>query len=428
MKTSQEVLDIAILCITYNHAKYIRKTLDGFLMQQTEYKYKAFIHDDASTDGTQEILREYEKKYPDLLKVIYEEENQYSKGTDIIGLMRQYIDSARYVAWCEGDDFWFYPHKLQKQCEFMDSHPDTTLCVHNGINWDESADKQYCLINELETGYLSFEESVWFIKGHFPTCSFFFRPQMLNYSSIGENQPPVADDPIMYYSANNGQVYYMDKVWAVRNYMHPGSWNANVASDVTKKINHFVKYADYLKDLYYYSNKVIKPYIMDMIMGLLGYGIRYFICSDQYSFDELRKGTEKLKDASMHHYDDLCQKCMIEMTKSCVDYTQIIDKVLSDNSNRAGIYIYGAGEAAAKLYKIVDRLGYAVEGFIVSKKSNEKEYMSHKVISIDEFDIDNPSSTILIGLGRRNADEVIDFLREKNIKSRIIYNGNEIHL
>ncbi len=426
MDTSRETLDIAILCFTYNHVRYIGKALDGFVMQKTEYKFKAFIHDDASTDGTQDILREYEKKYPDILHIIYETENQYSRGVDMIKLMALYVVGAKYIALCEGDDFWIYPHKLQKQCEYMETHPDTTLCVHNGINWDNASDKQYCLINELDTGYLTYADSIWFSKGHFPTCSFFFRTSILKFTEVSKILSPVSDDPIMYYAANNGQVYYMDKVWAIRTYMHPGSWNARIDKNSTKKLDHCVKYVDYLKDLYAYCNKEIRPYIMGFILGLLNYGIRYYVNSEHYSLEELRQATEKLKEKSIHHYDDLCNKCMIDMTKFCIDYPRMVDDILSDISS--GIYIYGAGEEAAKLYEVVDKLGYTVEAFIVSKKSNHKEYMSHEIISVDEFDVNNSSLVVLIGLGRRYFDEVIDFFKEKQVKNRIIYNGYDIQI
>ena len=308
----------------------------------------------------------------------------------------------------------------------MNSHPDTTLCVHNGINWNEPLDRQYCLINELDSGYLTYEESICFTKGHFPTCSFFFKTNMLNFPSVSKNAPPVADDPIMYYSVNNGQVYYMDKVWAIRTYMHPGSWNVSVETDKTKKLAHCVRYVDYLKDFHVTCDKKLKPYIMAVMMGLLSYGIRYFICSEKYSFEELSKGTESIREESMHHYDDLCYKCMVEMTKLCVDYPQLLDRVLSHFDSK--IYIYGAGEEAAKLYEIIDKLGYAVEAFIITKKTNEKEYMLHKIITIDDFEIDNPQLTVLLGLGWQNSDEVIGLLKEKKAKNRIIYNGHNIQL
>lgn len=78
-----EKAKVSICCITYNHEKYIRKTLDGFLMQKTNFNYEIIIHDDASTDGTQDIIKEYQNKYPDIFKLIIQTDNQYSKGKKI---------------------------------------------------------------------------------------------------------------------------------------------------------------------------------------------------------------------------------------------------------------------------------------------------------------------------------------------------------
>ena len=120
----------SICCITYNQKKYIRQCLDGFVMQRTNFKFEVLIHDDASTDGTTDIIREYEKKYPDIIKPIYQTENKYSRG---ISITRNYIYpniKGKYVAICEGDDYWTDPYKLQKQVDFLDAHPDYSICFH----------------------------------------------------------------------------------------------------------------------------------------------------------------------------------------------------------------------------------------------------------------------------------------------------------
>ena len=112
---------VSISCTTYNHAHYIQKCLDGFIMQKTNFAIEVLIHDDASTDGTQDIIREYETKYPEIIKPIYQKENQYSKGISI---------GIKYIAMCEGDDYWTDPYKLQKQVDFLESHPDYVMCSH----------------------------------------------------------------------------------------------------------------------------------------------------------------------------------------------------------------------------------------------------------------------------------------------------------
>lgn len=122
---------VSICSITYNHAPYIRQCLDGFLMQKTKFRYEIIIHDDASTDGTTEIIKEYAEKHPDLITPISQKENQYSKG--IRGMYPRFCfphAKGKYIALCEGDDYWTDPLKLQKQVDFLETNPDYVMCSH----------------------------------------------------------------------------------------------------------------------------------------------------------------------------------------------------------------------------------------------------------------------------------------------------------
>lgn len=118
---------VSILCITYNHKNYIRQCLDGFVMQKTNFDFIAYVGDDCSTDGTTEIVKEYEYKYPNIIKGIY-----HSKNTNIIGNYFDVVNAckSKYVAVCEGDDYWIDEYKLQKQVDFLESNPDYAICFH----------------------------------------------------------------------------------------------------------------------------------------------------------------------------------------------------------------------------------------------------------------------------------------------------------
>lgn len=121
---------VSICCATYNHVLFIRQCLDGFVMQKTKFPIEILIHDDASTDGTQDIIREYEAKYPNIIKPIYQKENQYSKGVKVSLVYNYSRVKGKYIALCEGDDYWTDPYKLQKQVDFLESHPDYVMCSH----------------------------------------------------------------------------------------------------------------------------------------------------------------------------------------------------------------------------------------------------------------------------------------------------------
>lgn len=139
---------VTILCITYNQEDYIRQCLDGFIMQQTKFPFQAVVHDDASTDNTALIIKEYAEKYPHIIKPIFEIENQYSKQDGSIGKIMEAHVEGKYVAFCEGDDYWIDPFKLQKQVDYMESHPECSL-VHSGFKYfyQESLLYKDCLNN-----------------------------------------------------------------------------------------------------------------------------------------------------------------------------------------------------------------------------------------------------------------------------------------
>ena len=118
-------ITVAIECLVYNHKPYLRQCLDGFVMQKTNFRFVAVVHDDCSTDGSQEIIREYEEKYPDIIRPIYEVENQYSKRDgNLMRIVNEALNAteAKYLAFCEGDDCWIDPLKLQKQVDYLNAN------------------------------------------------------------------------------------------------------------------------------------------------------------------------------------------------------------------------------------------------------------------------------------------------------------------
>ncbi len=123
---------VSIRCTVYNHEPYLRQCLDGFVMQRTNFPFEVIVHDDASTDGSAAIIREYAEKYPDIIKPIYETENQYSKhdGSIARAMIAAAHPHATYIAICEGDDYWTDPDKLQLQVDFLESHPNYFMTCH----------------------------------------------------------------------------------------------------------------------------------------------------------------------------------------------------------------------------------------------------------------------------------------------------------
>jgi len=168
-----ESCKVSIICATYNHELYIREAIEGFLMQETSFPFEIIIHDDASTDATREIIREYVSKYPRLIKVIFQDENTYSRGAS--PLIRALLDAkGKYIALCEGDDYWVDAHKLEKQYSAINDNPDCTIVSHLVDIKDDTINTQpYIPYEKYNRDTYEFEDV---LKGHFiPTLSIFFK-------------------------------------------------------------------------------------------------------------------------------------------------------------------------------------------------------------------------------------------------------------
>lgn len=175
---------VSIFTLTYNHAPYIRQCLDGFLMQKTNFVFEVIINDDASTDGTTEIIREYEAKYPDIIKPIYHSENRYSKGER--GFWNRYClpkSRGKYIALCEGDDYWIDPLKLQKQVDFLEANPEYGMCYTNFNIWHESKQKMdYSLFQTKPDKFPAVYDSLksWILTaGYVAPMTWVFRRELL---------------------------------------------------------------------------------------------------------------------------------------------------------------------------------------------------------------------------------------------------------
>ncbi|TDT43467.1 glycosyltransferase involved in cell wall biosynthesis [Halospina denitrificans] len=129
---------VTIQCITFNHRSFLDDAINGFLMQETNFPFEILIHDDASTDGTRELIEEYQAKYPRIIKTVLQSENQYSQGRRALSFLH-HKSHGKYIAVCEGDDYWTDKKKLQIQVDFLERHPDYVISGHDAFVIDENS-------------------------------------------------------------------------------------------------------------------------------------------------------------------------------------------------------------------------------------------------------------------------------------------------
>ena len=215
---------VSIVCDTYNHAPYVRRALDSFVYQITDFPFEIIVHDDASTDGTADIIRTYEAARPDLFRCVYRTENIYRKDPKILEHYVFPLARGKYIAICEGDDYWTSPHKLQKQISYMEAHPDCTLCVcaadlvDPDENWIGSV-APYAGDTDVET------EDVIRGGGGFVATASIVAPTYL-----AQNRAPfcdmtdVDDAVLQIFFASQGTTHYFAEPMCAYRQAVPGSW------------------------------------------------------------------------------------------------------------------------------------------------------------------------------------------------------------
>lgn len=288
---------VSVSCCVFNHERYLRKCLESLVSQKTNFRYEVLVHDDASTDKSAEIIREFQEKYPDVIKPMYQISNQYSKGNPpgVINLRRA---SGEYIAICEGDDFWTSDDKLQKQVDFLEKHQDFSMCVHaayyareNGSFFTNKYFQPYNYSHEVPI-----EEIIAGWK--FATNSIMYRMSARKELVIPfRGDCPNGDYATTVYLALNGKVFYINEFMSAYRLESIGSlnfvWKENVSAFVESRTKYIAmqgrldeytnfKYSNIIKNNVDYARFAISIVTGD------------FNGAREYSFfwEKLEKGTK----------------------------------------------------------------------------------------------------------------------------------------
>lgn len=253
-KNEKNDILVSICCITYNHEKYIKKAIDSFLMQKTNFKFEIIIHDDASTDSTSEILKEYQKKHPNLINIIIQKENQFSKGVEILDIVFK-MAKGKYIAFCEGDDYWCDNLKLQKQFDFIEKRDNCSLVVTGAYFLNQNNGK---IVKKrqpyLGSRYYNIGEII--INGGilFATNSMFFRKRFVEKLPDFFYKISIGDYPLIIHLALCGEVYFLKDRTSVYRINVPNSWT--VVNKKNNTLKRRILMEKQLKDMFNSINNV----------------------------------------------------------------------------------------------------------------------------------------------------------------------------
>ncbi|OPX50368.1 glycosyltransferase family 2 protein [Clostridium thermobutyricum] len=253
---------VTIGCITYNHEKYIEKAIQSFLMQECKYKYEIIIHDDASLDNTAKIIKKYEEKYPDIIKGIYQTENQYSKGIMTSQIVRN-AARGKYIAFCEGDDYWIDKKKIEEQVEFLENNPDYIATGH----WCNIVDKYGKISNQYKNAdkVFNFKENEYtlrhykkdMIPAHINTIMHrnIYLNSKYDYNQIYKASRLVGDRTTILILALSGRINIEHKVMSVYRFVidEKGSYSSKIINQ-----NRCYEWYLYYKKLEEYILKIMQ--------------------------------------------------------------------------------------------------------------------------------------------------------------------------
>lgn len=220
--SSMDEIVVSVVCLTYNQEDTLRDALEGFVAQRALFRFEVLVHDDASTDGTADIVREYEKRYPELIRGVYQTENRFSKGEFI---SREYLwplIRGRYVALCEGDDYWTDPHKLEKQVAALEAHPEVDICAHRALKLTGGQAHGY-VAPRLRDGLIPADEVILGGGNFVATASLLCRTEAYKaWTPLREAMPN--DYSLQIQCSLRGGMLYLRDCMSVYRTDSPGSW------------------------------------------------------------------------------------------------------------------------------------------------------------------------------------------------------------
>lgn len=426
---------VSILCMTYNHKSYIQDALESFLEQKVNFKYEIIIHDDASTDGTAEVIKSYEQKYPNLIKGIYEVENQYNRMIWLLYSFIQNVCKGEYVAICEGDDYWIDFHKLQMQVEYLEAYSECVLTVHNAFKKNYRDDTIKAMCPYENEGVLSSKEVILQNRESTPTASMVLRRSAMDMdlNSFFVKVGAVGDYPLMLYLLKKGTIFYFNKVMSVYRYMHTNSWSEiQNGKNNLKLFLHVMEMIDFLMNYNVYTDAKYEKYIISRIHIYIEY-----LLSDIFEY--------KTPKGSFEYFLKLCglydKETEFKYHEYCLEIERIVLLTLGQDACKEQIYryiegkkyivLYGTGVYSDIIEKIFEKLKIKIDGFVVSDDQKIDNSKKNKPIwKISKLPFEKESLGIVVSINPRIWDEIIYSLEKENIQDYIcpfLFRNKKLH-
>lgn len=320
---------VSILCITYNQKRFIKQTIDSFLEQKTDFPFEILVHDDASTDGTTEILKEYADMHPGIFRLFLEKENQYSKR-NFRFIKDMYIAAkGKYIATCEGDDFWTDPTKLQRQVDFLDKHQDYALVFHPVRVFYENGEQEDSIFPDIKSDFTVKR----LLQGNFiQTNSVVYRARG-NYKDMEYDVVP-GDWYTHLYHAQSGKIGFIDRVMSAYRRHEGGVWWTDESSKqgafLKRVIYGHLRLADEMKKMFV-KDKNLYAEAVTFIRKLINETIIYNKDDTEFTKGLIGKVPGVASDIIIANHEE------IEGLKGEVESLKVMNQTIDEENNRLAI-------------------------------------------------------------------------------------------
>ncbi len=394
---------VSVLCTAYNHERFIKDAIESVIHQKTNFRYELIIHEDASTDKTAEIVKAYEEKYPELIRGIYQKKNQYGQCNIYETFLFPKV-RGKYIAMCEGDDYWIDNEKLQRQVDFLENHEDYSMCMHNAIKFNFETGKKSLLNTFVSDGTYSQEEQIKAGLGsEFPAfASYMLRTEFLKAIPHFFLEQKVLDYPLRQYYAGKGLVYYFEKPMSVYRMATPHSYMKQTTKNQEFYNNYTLEMIRFFEKFDVYENYQFHDLIGNKILSdYFGYCL---------SIEE-SAGKKKAKECGLNMQ-------IIEACYRCFSTKHIRDSILSMPQKSNHLFIYGISRFATLCRKQLEEAGIKFEGYVVSDGQMKPDRIEGKpVYYLKEVlkNYENPS--FLLAVQPVNADTIIRYLKQNNVEN-----------
>lgn len=376
---------VSVWCTTYNHKKYIKECFEGVLSQQVSFPYEIVVFDDASLDGTSDIIRQYCESYPELFHAFIAKKNSYHhmNRAQFDSLLPKKYLRGKYVAICEGDDYWISGKKLQTQVDYLERNPDCILTMHNAIKYNMQTGVKEQMKIEQPDRKISVEEIIMQKDGMWPTASM-----------VGKKEVCVAeadlldfgiwDWPMQLYAVNKGDVYYFNQSMSVYRYLVDGSWSVRTYQTFQNRINYIIGMIKLLCVYNDYTHKKYESIIYKRINKFFSCMIEVYEQPDEV-FASICKAVRIEGDL-----DNKILQSIVMMRQRYNDeqFCNINKKILdlvSSKMNVDYVFVFSSSTAGKRVYRMLKMLNIEVYGFLDNSEKKWGSVIDNKQIYSPEI-------------------------------------------